>query len=122
MRILLVTGNHLFLSHGAGKHPSSLIQVGSDAWYVWLANKQNKSFAFRNDLGTFEAFVTVSEIAKRFKISWRTCCSNVLPSLEACFLPGRKNALYRLSEVEQFSEVRIVEKKQQPLVVMRREA
>ncbi len=55
MRIPLVTGNHLFLSHGAGKHPSSLIQVGSDAWYEWLANEQNKSFAFRNDLGTFTA-------------------------------------------------------------------
>src|SRR6266568_4191264 len=30
--------------------------------------------------------------------------------MQKCYLPGRKHALYRLSEVEQVSQVRIVEK------------
>ncbi len=31
------------------------VLVGSAAWYIWLANQQNLSFSFRNDLGTFTA-------------------------------------------------------------------
>ena len=54
MRIPSVYGDHLLLLNTAGKNPSS-IKVGSDAWYTWLANEQNKSFSFRNDLGTFSA-------------------------------------------------------------------
>src|SRR5947209_3626084 len=54
MRIPLVYGDYLLLLHTGGKNPSS-IRVGSDAWYVWLANEQNKSLSFRNDLGTFIA-------------------------------------------------------------------
>ena len=55
-----------------------------------------------------ETYLTGSEIARHFKISRRTCHSNILQNMQACYLPGRKNALYRQSEVEQFSEVRIV--------------
>jgi predicted ATPase len=54
MRIPLVYGDHLLLLNTAGKNPSS-IRVGSAAWYGWLANEQNKSFSFRNDIGTFTA-------------------------------------------------------------------
>ena len=54
MRIPLVYDDHLLLLNTEEKKPSS-IQVGSDAWYAWLANEQNKSFSFRNDLGTFTA-------------------------------------------------------------------
>src|SRR6266487_327445 len=54
MRIPLVYGDYLLLLHTGGKNPSS-IRVGSAAWYAWLADEQNKSFAFRNDLGTFTA-------------------------------------------------------------------
>jgi hypothetical protein len=55
-----------------------------------------------------ELYLTVTEVARRFNISRGTCYSNILQHVEACYLPGRKNALYRQSEVEQFSEVRIV--------------
>ncbi len=51
MRIPSVYDDHLLLLNTGEKKPSS-IQVGSDAW---LANEQNKSFSFRNDLGTFTA-------------------------------------------------------------------
>ncbi len=54
MRIPSVYDDHLLLLNTGEKKPSS-IQVGSDAWYAWLANEQNKSFSFRNDLGTFTA-------------------------------------------------------------------
>src|SRR5438045_3595047 len=54
MRIPSVYGDHLLLINTAEKNPSS-IKVGSDAWYAWLANEQNKSFSFRNDVGTFTA-------------------------------------------------------------------
>jgi len=62
-----------------------------------------------------EQYVTVAEVAWRFKISRGTCYSNMLQYMHECYLPGRKNAMYRLSEVEQFSQVRIVEKQAQPL-------
>jgi hypothetical protein len=55
-----------------------------------------------------EEYLTVSEVARRFNIPRGICYSNVLQHKKACYLPGRKNALYRQSEVEQFSEVRIV--------------
>src|SRR6266702_681059 len=57
-----------------------------------------------------ETYLTASEVAKRFKISRGTCYSNILKQMQECYLPGRKHALYRLSEVEQVSQVRIVEK------------
>lgn len=55
-----------------------------------------------------ETYLTASEVAARFKISRGTCSNNVLKHVQACYLPGRRKALYRQSEVEQFSEVRIV--------------
>jgi hypothetical protein len=55
-----------------------------------------------------ETYLTVTEVAERFKISRGTCYSNILKHVKGCYLPGRKNVLYQLSEVEQFSEVRIV--------------
>jgi len=57
-----------------------------------------------------EKYVTVSEVARRFKISRGTCSNNILPALKGCYLPGRKIALYRLSDVEQHAQVRIVER------------
>lgn len=55
-----------------------------------------------------EHYVTATEVARRFKISRGTCHNNVLRYVEVCYLPGRKNALYRQSEVERFAEVRVV--------------
>ena len=68
-----------------------------------------------------EKYVTVSEVAKRLNISYGTCHNNVLPTLTACYLPGRRRAVYRLSDVEAFSQVRIVEKQVQPLMLMKQE-
>ena len=55
-----------------------------------------------------ETYLTVTEVARRFHISRTTCQNNILKYVQACYLPGRKNALYRQSEVEQFSEIRVV--------------
>ena len=55
-----------------------------------------------------EVYLTVSEVARRFNVSRVTCYQNLLQHLQACYLPGRKKALYRQSDVEQLSEVRIV--------------
>jgi hypothetical protein len=57
-----------------------------------------------------ETYVTATEIARQFRISRGTCSTNVLPQMQACHLPGRKRALYRLSDVEHFSQVRTVAK------------
>lgn len=55
-----------------------------------------------------DKYVTATEVARRFQISRGTCYSNILQHMQACYLPGRKNALYRQSEVERFAEVRVV--------------
>ena len=55
-----------------------------------------------------ETYLTVTEVAQRFKISRGTCYNNLLHYVKGCYLPGRKNALYPLSEVERLSEVRVV--------------
>lgn len=55
-----------------------------------------------------ETYFTASEIAARFKISRGTCYNNVLKHVQACYLPGRRKALYRASEVEQLAQVRVV--------------
>jgi hypothetical protein len=55
-----------------------------------------------------EMYLTVTEVARRFNISRGTCYSNILKHVQACYLPGRRNALYRQSDVERFSEVRII--------------
>lgn len=64
-----------------------------------------------------EQYLTATEVARRFRISRGTCYSNILQHVKACYLPGRKNALYRQSEVEQFSEVRIVVTRQQSVSI-----
>ena len=62
-------------------------------------------------------YVTATEVARRFDISRRTCYNNVLRHVQKCYLPGRKNALYQLSDVEQFSEVRTVVAPQQSVSI-----
>lgn len=54
-----------------------------------------------------ESYLTATEVAQRFMISRSTCYANVLCHVAKCYLPGRKNALYKQSEVEQFARVRI---------------
>jgi len=68
-----------------------------------------------------EKYVTVSEVAKRLKIAYSTCKSNVVPLLTACYLPGRRRPVYKQSEVEQLSQVRIVEKQVQPLTLIKQD-
>ena len=63
-----------------------------------------------------DQYVRASEIARRLKISHVTCCDNVLPELTQCHLPGRKSTFYRLTEVEELSQVRVVEKQSLTLV------
>ncbi len=69
-----------------------------------------------------EEYVSASEVAKRLKIAQSTCKSNVLPTLTACYLPGRKRAVYRLSEVEELSQVRVVEREAPPLMLVKKAA
>ena len=64
-------------------------------------------------------YVTSSEVAKRLKIAQGTCKRNVLPILTECRLPGRKSTFYKQSDVEQFSQVRVVEKQVQPLALVK---
>ena len=68
-----------------------------------------------------ERYVSASEVAKSLKISRGTCKGNMLPMLTECYLPGRKNALYKQSEVEQLSQVRVVEKQVQPLTLVKQD-
>jgi hypothetical protein len=60
-----------------------------------------------------EQYLTATEVARRFNISRGTCYNNLLQHMKSCYLPGRKNALYQLSEIERFSAVRIVVAHQQ---------
>src|SRR5438105_1468234 len=53
-QIPLVTDGSLLLLDGSESRLSPVV-VGSAAWYTWLADQQNQSFSFRNDLGTFTA-------------------------------------------------------------------
>lgn len=55
-----------------------------------------------------ETYLTVTEVARRFKISRGTCYNNLLQQVTGCYLPGRRNAFYQLSEIERLSEVRVV--------------
>ncbi len=85
-----------------------------DTLYVTLMNVDVVDFVKidRRSIRVIEyngdKYVTATEVAQRFHISRATCYSNILQHLQACYLPGRKKAMYRQSEVEQFSEVRIV--------------
>lgn len=69
-----------------------------------------------------EKYITATEVARRLKISLVTCSANVVPTLTACYLPGRRRSVYKLSDVEQFSQVRIVEKQVQPLTLVKQES
>jgi hypothetical protein len=69
-----------------------------------------------------EQYITISEVAKQLQIAHGTCKSNVLPLLTECHLPGRKRPVYKQSEVEELSQVRVVEKQVQPLVLVREAA
>lgn len=68
-----------------------------------------------------ERYVSASEVARNLKVSRSTCKGNILPMLTECYLPGRKNALYKQSEVEQLSQVRVVEKQAQPLTLVKQD-
>lgn len=50
----LVSADRLHLHNEAGSE-IAFLDVGSDAWYSWLADEQNHSFAFQNHLGRFTA-------------------------------------------------------------------
>ena len=50
---LVFDGSLLLLDKAEGRQPA--VPVGSAAWYTWLADRQNLSFSFRNDFGTFTA-------------------------------------------------------------------
>src|SRR5947209_6183097 len=53
-QIPLVSDGGLLLLDGSESRRSPVV-LGSAAWYTWLADQQNQSFSFRNDLGTFTA-------------------------------------------------------------------
>ena len=55
-----------------------------------------------------ETYLTATEVAQQFNVSRGACYQNLLQHVQACYLPGRKKALYRQSDVERFSEVRVV--------------
>jgi hypothetical protein len=59
-----------------------------------------------------ETYLTAADVAKRFNVSRGACQQNLLSQVHACYLPGRKHAFYRQSDVEQFSEVRTVARQQ----------
>lgn len=59
-----------------------------------------------------EMYLTAGDVAKRFNVSRGTCSQNLLSQVQACYLPGRKHAFYRESDVKQFSEVRTVVRQQ----------
>lgn len=54
-----------------------------------------------------EQYLTATEVAQRFTISRGTCYNNILQQVPKCYLPGRKHPLYKQSEVEQFSTIRV---------------
>ena len=68
-----------------------------------------------------EKYVTASEVAQRLQVSYGTCKNNVLPLLTECYLPGKRRAVYRLTEVEKLSRVRTVEKQVQPLAIVKQD-
>ncbi len=69
-----------------------------------------------------EKYATATEVAQRFRISYSTCKSNVLPVLTEYYLPGKRRPVYRLIDVEELAQVRVVEKQVQPLTLIRKVA
>ncbi|TMC15646.1 MAG: hypothetical protein E6J34_21495 [Chloroflexi bacterium] len=53
--------------------------------------------------------MSATEITKRFNISHGTCHNNILPQLQAYFLPGRRRPVYKLVDIEALSQVRVVD-------------
>jgi hypothetical protein len=64
-RLPLVSDNLLLLLD-KGADGYTPVVVGSQRWYTWLADEQNRSFSFRNHLGTF----TVRRERKRHGWYW----------------------------------------------------
>ena len=50
---LPVVSDHLLYVPDSEANDRTPIVVGSERWYSWLAEEQNRSFSFRNALGTF---------------------------------------------------------------------
>jgi hypothetical protein len=69
-----------------------------------------------------EQYISIAEVAKRLQVAHGTCKSNVLPLLTECHLPGRKRPVYKLTEVEELSQVRVVERQPQPLTLVKKVA
>jgi hypothetical protein len=50
---LPVVSDNLLHVLDRGANERTPVVVGSERWYTWLADEQNRSFSFRNSLGTF---------------------------------------------------------------------
>jgi predicted ATPase/DNA-binding CsgD family transcriptional regulator len=63
---LPVVSDHLLHMFDSEANEHTPVDVGSERWYTWLAEEQNRSFSFRNSLGTF----TVRRERKRHGWYW----------------------------------------------------
>ena len=63
---LPVVSDNLLHVLDRGANERTPVVVGSERWYTWLADEQNRSFSFRNSLGTF----TVRRERKRHGWYW----------------------------------------------------
>jgi hypothetical protein len=63
---LPVVSDHLLHVPDREANERTPVVVGSERWYTWLAEEQNRSFSFRNALGTF----TVRRERKRHGWYW----------------------------------------------------
>jgi predicted ATPase/DNA-binding CsgD family transcriptional regulator len=63
---LPVVCDHLLHVPDGEANERTPVVVGSERWYIWLAEEQNRSFSFRNALGTF----TVRRECKRHGWYW----------------------------------------------------
>jgi hypothetical protein len=57
-----------------------------------------------------EQYLTVADVARHLHISRGTCYNNLLPQMQKCYLPGRKHAFYRQTEVAQLAGIRLESK------------
>src|SRR5437667_5313522 len=65
-KALPVVSDHLLHMPDREANEPTPVVVGSERWYSWLAEEQNRSFSFRNALGTF----TVRRERKRHGWYW----------------------------------------------------
>ena len=65
-KALPVVSDHLLHIPDREANVHTPVVVGSEMWYTWLAEEQNRSFSFRNALGTF----TVRRERKRHGWYW----------------------------------------------------